>query len=257
MKKVIINADDFGANSYINQAIIELLKKGIINSTSIMANMPGFDEAVNLAHQHNILNKIGVHLVLTEGNPLTEEIKSINFLFKGKNTFKNPLKHSLFFLNDNIKKLIYYEFAAQIKKIKDSGITITHLDTHHHVHEYFAITKILLELKKEYKIPFIRILNNLNKSTLFYKKIYRDIINYYIIRNKANFSDLFGDQLDVLLQLKTTPEFLNQNKTLEIMVHPDLNSEGLPIDKCGKNHYNFNFVNALGKNFYEESSLSL
>ena len=74
MKKIIINADDFGLNTSVNHAIIESFEKGLINSTTIMANMPGFDEAIDLAHKHNIINKTGIHLTLTEGEPLTTNI---------------------------------------------------------------------------------------------------------------------------------------------------------------------------------------
>ena len=65
---IIVNADDYAGSSTINKAIIELFNNGIVNSTSIMANMPAFDEAVELAHKYKITDKIGVHLVLTEGS---------------------------------------------------------------------------------------------------------------------------------------------------------------------------------------------
>ena len=73
MKKLIINADDFGLNTSVNHAIIESFEKGLINSTTLMANMPGFEEAIELAHKNNIIDKIGIHLCLTEGEPITKK----------------------------------------------------------------------------------------------------------------------------------------------------------------------------------------
>lgn len=84
MFKLFINADDFGLNASVNKAIVESFNSGLINSTTVMANMPGFEEAVNLIHEYKLDRNIGVHLVLTDGLPLTEEIKSMNLFFSKK-----------------------------------------------------------------------------------------------------------------------------------------------------------------------------
>jgi hypothetical protein len=49
---VIINADDFGMNSSVNRAILSSVEQGLVTSTSIMANMPGFEEAAGLVRAH-------------------------------------------------------------------------------------------------------------------------------------------------------------------------------------------------------------
>ena len=46
---LFVNADDFGLSHEVNMAIVEAFKKGLINNTTIMVNMPGFEEAVRLA----------------------------------------------------------------------------------------------------------------------------------------------------------------------------------------------------------------
>lgn len=243
MKNLFINADDFGLSSPVNKAIVELFDKGLINSTTLMATMPGFDEAVDLAFTHNLTNKIGIHLILTEGIPLTEEIKSINFLFKGKDKYKES-RSIMIFLKKKYQKLIYNEFAAQIEKIQSKNIQITHIDTHHHVHEMYYITKILLDLRKKYNIPSIRILNNMEKSTKIYKWIYRQLINYYIKQKHANYSDYFGSRSDFILKLKRDPSLIKKNN-IEIMIHPTYNSEGKLIDKTGLNELDFIFLQSL------------
>ena len=45
---LIINADDFGKNQNVNKAITECFNKGLINQTTVMVNMPGIYEAVEL-----------------------------------------------------------------------------------------------------------------------------------------------------------------------------------------------------------------
>ena len=60
MQKLIVNADDFGLCSSVNKAIIDCHLAGNINSTTLMVNMPGSIEAVELAKQHPKLG-IGLH----------------------------------------------------------------------------------------------------------------------------------------------------------------------------------------------------
>lgn len=76
MKKVIINADDFGYSRGINYGIIDSHRLGILTSTTIMAGMPGFDHAVQLAKENPKLG-IGVHLTLTCGYPLLKDYQTI------------------------------------------------------------------------------------------------------------------------------------------------------------------------------------
>lgn len=234
MKAPIINADDFGLNSSVNQAIIEAFDKGWINSTTLMANMPGFEEAVELTHQMNLQNKVGVHLVLTVGESLTPAIMRVPFLFKKE----KPLK-KLFFLNSYERQLIFDEFAAQIERVKSKGIPITHLDTHHQIHDVWAISQILLKLLRVYRIPRMRILNNLENSN-WYKNLYRRAVNKYLSIQGANHSDYFGSSLDYLEKLKQAPTFISQ-KTVEIMVHPAYNHAGELVDKLGGKSYRLNF----------------
>ncbi len=244
VKNIIVNADDFGLKSSVNKAIIESFNNGIINSTTLMANMPGFDEAVELAHKNNIITKTGIHLNLSEGYPLTSNILNTNqFNTANRSDHKVYIK-TLFFLTKKEKKLIFDEFAAQIEKVRNAGIIITHIDTHHHTDDVWSITQIILTLLKTYNIPSMRILNNLNRSTRFYKSGYRRIINGLIRLNNANFSDYFGNQLEAISLLRNGRS-LSEHKKLEIMVHPDYNSEGIIIDRIQNQEIIFDYPEEL------------
>jgi chitin disaccharide deacetylase len=244
MKKIIINADDFGLKPSINEAIVESFNNGLINSTTLMANMPSFDEAVELAHKHNIINKIGIHLTLSEGQPITRNML-IRDLYNDKhNSDIKKYKRKLFFLSKKEKEIIYNEFAAQIIKVRNTGIKITHIDTHHHIDEIWSITQIILTLLKTHNIPSMRILNNLNRSTKFYKSNYRRIINKLIKLNNANYSDFFGNQLEAIWQLEQDP-MLFEAKRLEIMVHPDYNRSRIIIDRIKDRELNFDYPEIL------------
>lgn len=241
MKNVIINADDFGLKSSVNEAIIESFTKGLINSTTLMANMQGFEEAINLAHEKKITKKIGVHLVLTEGVSLTEGIKSMKFLFNKKEFTPELRNKNLFLLNKSEQNLIFKEYSAQIEKIRNNGIPITHLDTHHQIHDMWAIFNLLAALLKVYNIPSMRILNNLEKSKQMHKNLYRSLINLFLKAKKINYTNYLGNRIDVLSKLKTEPAFL-YNNSVEIMVHPDYNKDGLLIDRVGNMEFDLKFA---------------
>ena len=69
MKRMIVNADDFGFSEAVNHGILKAMQEEIVTSTSIMANMPGFAHAVQLYHEHPDM-AVGVHLNLTCYRPL-------------------------------------------------------------------------------------------------------------------------------------------------------------------------------------------
>ncbi|AEB07287.1 YdjC family protein [Coriobacterium glomerans PW2] len=49
MPLLIINADDFGYSAGINHGILDAFTEGILTSATLMANMPGFDMAADMA----------------------------------------------------------------------------------------------------------------------------------------------------------------------------------------------------------------
>src|SRR5258708_38282284 len=73
---LIVNADDFGLTEGTNCAIVDAHCKGIVTSTSLLANGYAFDHAVELAHQHPTLGQ-GVHLTLTEGLPVAQNVPEL------------------------------------------------------------------------------------------------------------------------------------------------------------------------------------
>jgi hypothetical protein len=75
-RKVIVNADDFGLSAKTNRVIVEAFENSVISSTTLMTNMPGFEDACEFAHRHRLLGKIGLHLNLTSGYPLSTPISN-------------------------------------------------------------------------------------------------------------------------------------------------------------------------------------
>jgi|SRR5690625_859062 len=147
MSTLIINADDFGYSTGINYGIIHAFQRGILSSTTMMANMPGFDEGVTLAKENPTLG-IGIHLTLTAGRPLRQDVKS---LVDEAGNF-----HELAFYEKKFEidtEDLYKEWKAQIEKVIQSGLSPTHLDSHHHVNTIPLITDVFTELAREYQLP--------------------------------------------------------------------------------------------------------
>ncbi len=147
MKKLIINADDFGYSRGINYGIIESHARGILTSTTLMANMPGFDHAVELAHANPKLG-IGVHMTLTCLSPILKTHKTLveeNGNFKHISYFTNQTDYDI--------EEVYAEWDAQIQKVYEAGITPTHLDSHHHTHTLPMLQPVTIRLARKYGLP--------------------------------------------------------------------------------------------------------
>jgi hypothetical protein len=63
----VIVADDFGLDACTTAGILRSFDEGLISATSMLANMPGFDEAVAAAHDRRLTGAIGVRRDLADG----------------------------------------------------------------------------------------------------------------------------------------------------------------------------------------------
>ena len=156
MKKMIINADDFGLTEEINHGIIQAYRKGILTSTSIVANGEAFDEAVRLSRRYPTLDT-GVHLTLVEEKSVLEPsivptlVNSLGYFRKSAFGFIRDYMLNRIDMNE-----VHLELKAQVEKIHDSGIPISHIDSHQHIHILPKVLKIVVQLAQDYNIKTIR-----------------------------------------------------------------------------------------------------
>jgi hopanoid biosynthesis associated protein HpnK len=155
-KRIIINADDFGLCSGVNQAVAQAHTNGVLTSATIMANMPAAEAAVKLAKQMPGLG-VGVHLNLFQGKPLSKD-GNINCLLDDNGSFAlTPAKLSfLSIARRKIRNAIRTELAAQIQWVIDNGLKPTHLDSHKHIHSFPIIFPIVCDLARRFEIAAIR-----------------------------------------------------------------------------------------------------
>jgi predicted glycoside hydrolase/deacetylase ChbG (UPF0249 family) len=237
LSRLIVNADDFGISNTVNRAILESIESGLVTSTSMMANMPGFEDAVMLVRENPLLTgRIGVHLNLTDGHPLSQPILDCPFFCNDNGHFVYDRKRSLFRLNRQERYAVYEELKMQLERVLKAGIKPTHLDSHHHVHTEWAIAPLVCRLAHEYEIDRIRLTRNMGRAPGLAKRLYKIVFNRWRLGRRRDFhnTDYFGDIEDM-------KAFDGNNqldgKKVEIMVHPLFNEEGELIDLDRQNLY--------------------
>lgn len=156
MVKVIINADDLGKNSQVNEAIRHALASNIISSSSIMANSEYWDEIHGIVNQ-NPQASFGIHLNLTEGKAMTDNpVFFRSGIVDEDNCFTKKIRE-LSDYTDEILLAVKNEWLAQIKKVIEiEGIKVTHIDGHHHIHTFYPFCGILEDCLKQYGVLKLR-----------------------------------------------------------------------------------------------------
>jgi len=166
VRELIVNADDFGISEGVNRGIIKSFQDGIVSDTSLMTNLPAFDSAVSLAHHEPRLN-VGIHLNLTCGKALSAPHLVSSLVNKDGSFYSRRKFLQKLFLDRVSYSEIAMEFTEQVEKVIRSGLKPSHLDTHHHLHFYPAINKIVISIAQKYQIKRVR-----GSSTPFYKSFY-------------------------------------------------------------------------------------
>ncbi len=157
MKKLIVNADDFGLTAGVNRAIIEAHTRGIVTSATLMANMPAFDEAAKLAKEYSSLG-VGLHFNITQGRPVADASRVGSLLddrgeFLGTTT---ALARRLIAGHFSVAE-VAIELRAQIKKALDAGLRLTHVDSHKHTHALPQVCEAMMAVIREYGINAARL----------------------------------------------------------------------------------------------------
>ncbi|MDO8536332.1 MAG: ChbG/HpnK family deacetylase [Candidatus Omnitrophota bacterium] len=146
MKFLIVTADDLGLAKSINEGIAKACREGIVNSVSVIPTGKAFADALEVIKDLG-LKEIGAHLALTETTPLLSSSKSY------KN--HNRLFKDIYFAKADLGG-VYKELKAQLELLKTSGLKITHINSHEHIHMIPDILNIFILLAKEFNIPAIR-----------------------------------------------------------------------------------------------------
>ena len=165
MRRLIINADDFGLTHGVNRAVAELHQAGLLSSATLMARAPATDDAIKIARATPSLG-VGCHVVLLDGEPVlppAPETPNLTHPITGR--FRSTLTDFLLWLygptsrsasRTQIASEIEAEAAAQIALLQSRGINLTHIDTHKHVHMFPAVLRPVLRAARAAGIRTVR-----------------------------------------------------------------------------------------------------
>lgn len=155
--KVIINGDDFGFSDEVNQAIIKAHQDGVLTSTSLMVTGAAFSEAVNLAREHPNLG-VGLHLVLVCGRSALPKQQVPHLVDENGNFSNDPTVAGLRYYFDKQARIeLQQEIRAQLEKFRATGLPLSHVDGHLHLHVHPVVINILADMAAEFGIKYIRL----------------------------------------------------------------------------------------------------
>ncbi len=145
IRRLIVNADDFGLSPSVNEAVIRAHRDGILTTASLMVNESGFNEAVKLAKENPMLG-VGLHLTLLMGHSALPPEK-IPGLVNARSEFSNsPVGVGMdYFFKSGLRGQLRAEIHAQFEKFRATGLPLDHVNGHLHLHLHPVVFKILME----------------------------------------------------------------------------------------------------------------
>ena len=159
MRRLIVNADDFGLTSGVNRAIVEAHQRGIVTSATLMANGRAFDQAAELARTVPHLS-LGCHVVLVDGEPLlpAPQVPTLLAADGQQQRFRNSIGEvAAAALRGRIDPAqVEAESTAQMRKLQSAGLALSHFDTHKHAHMFPAILRPLLRAARACGVRALR-----------------------------------------------------------------------------------------------------
>jgi hopanoid biosynthesis associated protein HpnK len=155
--RLIINADDFGMSEQVNEAVIRAYKEGVLTSTSLMVTGAAFEHAVDLAREHPGL-AVGIHLVTVVGKSVLPHTEIPTLVDREGNFSNNPVSAGIkYYFSAASRRELRKELAAQFERFRSTGLPLSHIDGHLHLHVHPVIFNAALELGAEYGSRHMRV----------------------------------------------------------------------------------------------------
>lgn len=251
---LIVHADDFGLSETVNDGIRYAYLNGILTSTSIMPTGKAFSDAVSLLRSLPDLD-IGIHLTLVEERPLLPPDRIDTLV--DNNGHLHP--HARIFIRKHLQgridsHQIQAEFDAQIRKVMDTSLRVTHIDTHQHLHALPSVLKIVISLAQKYGIKRIRKPTERLKGNMFHEfSAFPRLVQMLVLNTfcrAGNWKDIlhtdhfagffYGGRLSIN-NLRVLINSLPNQGTCELMCHP-----GAADESHKYAHWDYNWSDELG-----------
>ena len=215
MSNLIINADDFGISKAVNYAIMAAMDSTICTDTTFLANFEESENAASLAISLNRTDRVGIHLNLTEGLPLSLKIRNEPRFCNQEGYFHNTKLKHIVQLSKSERIAVQEELTSQIRLSRKFGIPISHADSHNHIHEEPGLGLLIMDILKNENIPYLRLTNNIGKTS-FVNKMYRSTYNLILGFKGLTVTEYFGSLSD----LDNYKKVIAKDSVVELMIHP-------------------------------------
>lgn len=239
--QIIVNADDFGMNENVTIAIAECFRRGIVNRTTAMVNMPWFENAIEIARRDGFADRIGLHINLSEGVPLSEEIRESRFWCNTDGSFRGGLWHNKlwrFWMPQEALRLAGIEIEKQMQAFIESGLPLRHFDSHQYICTYWPMVNISCIMASRNGFVSTRGFFNAPRH-----QFYCNHVNKCIDKHKL-------DRPDLLLFTKDIPHLASMNLSMaqvEIHCHPNKRNANGDYDMDGElMDWTTSYENSLG-----------
>jgi chitin disaccharide deacetylase len=156
VKRVIFNADDFGAAPEVNEAVERAHRDGVLRAASLMVAAPAADDAIARAHRLSAL-AVGLHVVLVNGRPALPP-ERVPDLVDERGQFLSDLVRAgfRFFLRPGARAQLAAEIRAQFERFAQTGLTLDHVDAQSHMHVHPTVFATILRIGREYGLRAVR-----------------------------------------------------------------------------------------------------
>ncbi|WP_428558674.1 MAG: carbohydrate deacetylase [Solidesulfovibrio sp. DCME] len=147
MRRLFVNADDFGLTDGVTRGIAEAMERGLVDGTTAMVCAAGAPERIR-RFGAGLRGRVGLHLQLTGGRPCLPpgEVPS---LVTAEGLFPRKKLDVADVAPDEVRR----EWRAQLARLRETGLEPSHLDSHHHIHKRVEVFPVFLELARELGLP--------------------------------------------------------------------------------------------------------
>ena len=155
---LIVTADDLGLTAGVNRAIRRAHLEGIVTSTSLLAVGRAFDDAAAMLRATPTL-ELGAHLALVGEDPPLLTAREVPSLVDRRGAF--PLSYRTVVARGLAGRIdpddVRRELSAQLDRVLEVGVPVTHVDTHQHTHLWPAVGAVVTGLAVERGIAAVRL----------------------------------------------------------------------------------------------------
>ena len=161
---LIVNADDYGLTEGVSRAILAAAADGIVTSTSVLAVAPAFGSTARWLADTEV--GVGAHLALVGEDPPLLSAREVPTLVDPSGAFNRSWRQLLpkVALGRIDPADVRRELDAQLEAIRGAGLSVTHVDTHQHVHLWPTLGSIVLSVAGAAGIGAVRIIRSTARS---------------------------------------------------------------------------------------------